>query len=72
MTGITVSKARTHSSDLISRTPALETRAAKIFQHSRWLNDMFLPLLLMLVASLANRSANARQETDLNGVIITA
>ena len=33
---------------------------------------MSLPLLLMLAASLANRSANAQQETDLNGVIITA
>ena len=72
MTGITVSKARTHSADLIFRTPALENRAAKIFQRSRWPNDMSLPLLFMLAASLAYRSANAQQETDLDGVIITA
>lgn len=72
MTGITVSKARTHSADSIFRTPALENRAAKIFQRSRWPNDMSLPLLFMLAASLAYRSANAQQETDLDGVIITA
>ena len=72
MTGITVSKARTHSTDLISHSPSLENRGAKIFQHSRWLNDLSLPLLLMLAASLANRPANAQQSADLNGIIITA
>ena len=72
MTGIPMSKARTHSSDFISFSPALENRAAKIFQHSRWLNDLSLPLLLMLATSLANRPAQAQQSADLNGVIITA
>jgi len=72
MTGIPLSKARTHSSDFISFSPALENRAAKIFQHSRWLNDLSLPLLLMLATSLANRPAQAQQSADLNGVIITA
>lgn len=72
MTGIPLSKARTHSSDLISHALALENRAAKIFQHSRWLNDLSLPLLLMLAASLANRPANAQQSAELNEVILTA
>ena len=72
MTGIPLSKARTHSSDLISHAPALENRAAIIFQHSRWLNDLSLPLLLMLAASLAYRPANAQQSAELNEVILTA
>ncbi|MGC6473790.1 MAG: hypothetical protein ACON5P_04035, partial [Candidatus Puniceispirillaceae bacterium] len=72
MTGIPLSKARTHSSDLISHVPALENRAAKIFQHSRWLNDLSLPLLFMLAASLANQPVNAQQSAELNEVILTA
>ena len=72
MTGIIVSKARPHSPHLISNAPALENRAVKIFQHRRWLNDMSLPLLLMLAASVSARPASAQQEGDLNEIIITA
>jgi len=39
---------------------------------SPWLNDISLPLLLLLAGQIAARPANARQEASLDNIIITA
>ena len=72
MTGIIASKLSSNLSEFASRAPALENKAARIFQQSRWLNDISLPLLLALAGSLANRPAEAQQEGELNDIVITA
>jgi len=72
MTGIIASKLSSNLSEFASRSPALENKAARIFQQSRWLNDISLPLLLALAGSLANRPAEAQQEGELNDIVITA
>ena len=72
MTGILVSKSRYQNSKTLSLTPSLENRAAKVFQQRSWLNDLSLPLLLMLAGSLASRPAHAQQETPLNDIAVTA
>ena len=72
MTGILVSKSRYQNSKTLSLSPSLENRAAKVFQQRSWLNDLSLPLLLMLAGSLASRPAHAQQETPLNDIAVTA
>ena len=72
MTGIIASKLSSNLSEFASRSPALENKAARIFQQSQWLNDISLPLLLALAGSLANRPAEAQQEGELNDIVITA
>ena len=72
MTGIIVSKSRYQNSKTLSLSPSLENRAAKVFQQRSWLNDLSLPLLLMLAGSLASRPAHAQQETPLNDIAVTA
>ena len=72
MTGIIASKLSSNLSEFASRSPALENKAARIFQQSRWLNDISLPLLLALAGSLANRPAEAQKEGELNDIVITA
>lgn len=72
MTGILVSKSRYQNSKTLSLSPSLENRVAKVFQQRSWLNDLSLPLLLMLAGSLASRPAHAQQETPLNEIAVTA
>ena len=72
MTGILVSKSRYQNSKTLSLSPSLENRAAKVFQQRSWLNDLSLPLLLMLAGSLASRPAHAQQETPLNDIAVNA
>ena len=72
MTGILVSKSRYQNSKTLSLSPSLENRAAKVFQQRSWLNDLSLPLLLMLAGSLTSRPAHAQQETPLNDIAVTA
>ena len=72
MTGIIVSKSHYQNSKTLSLSSSLENRAAKVFQQRSWLNDLSLPLLLMLAGSLASRPAHAQQETPLNDIAVTA
>ena len=82
MTGIMVSnahkfqannsQAQTQTSENAATSPRLQNRAARIFKKSGWLNDISLPLLLLLAGQIAARPANAQQEVSLDNIIITA
>jgi len=52
--------------------PACKTARLDFSKKSPWLNDISLPLLLLLAGQIAARPANARQEASLDNIIITA
>ena len=66
------SQAQIATADNAPSSPCLQNRAARLFKKSPWLNDISLPLLLLLAGQIAARPANARQEASLDNIIITA
>jgi hypothetical protein len=66
------SQAQIATADNAPYPPCLQNRAARLFKKSPWLNDISLPLLLLLAGQIAARPANARQEASLDNIIITA
>lgn len=66
------SQAQIATADNAPSSPCLQNPAARLFKKSPWLNDISLPLLLLLAGQIAARPANARQEASLDNIIITA
>lgn len=60
------------TADNAPSSPCLQNPAARLFKKSPWLNDISLPLLLLLTGQTAALPANARQEASLDNIIITA
>jgi len=65
-------QAQITTADDPAASPCLQNRAARIFKKSPWLNDISLPLLLLLEGQITARPANAQQEASLDNIIITA
>jgi len=65
-------QAQITTADDPAASPCLQNRAARIFKKSPWLNDISLPLLLLLAGQITARPANAQQEASLDNIIITA
>lgn len=66
------SQAQIATADNAPSSPCLQNPAARLFKKSPWLNDISLPLLLLLTGQTAALPANARQEASLDNIIITA
>lgn len=66
------SQAQIATADNAPSSPCLQNPAARLFKKSPWLNDISLPLLLLLAGQIAALPANARQEASLDNIIITA
>jgi Ca2+-binding RTX toxin-like protein len=66
------SQAQIATADNAPSSPCLQNPAARLFKKSPWLNDISLPILLLLAGQIAARPANARQEASLDNIIITA
>ena len=66
------SQAQIAAADNAPSSPCLQNPAARLFKKSPWLNDISLPLLLLLAGQISARPANAQQEAILDNIIITA